>query len=283
MKFKLLLVAMILFAAIFFISSRSKNSAVKKAPDSTPTTIPSPTPFVFKTYTAPVIKQKPVYVIAMIGDSMTAALGPHGGGLSDHMNSLYKKNAEDPQRIIIDNYARSSNILAINDQLTQKLTIDPYTFGPLLDQNFDLVLIESFGYNPLSEFGLQEGLKRQNQALDELMTTLIRSHPQTAIVFVATIGPNKENYAKMTQPDYTAEERAKGAEERISYIKNHIQYAKDHKIPLINIYEKSLTGNGDGDMAYINPTDDIHPSFAGVDFIGDAIANFIHDNKILPK
>ncbi len=280
MKLRYLLIGAFFLVAIFLIS---KRSIVRKTPIATPISTPTPTPFVFKSYSAPVIEQKPVYTIATIGDSMTAALGPHGGGLSDYMNSLYKKSAQDPQRIIIDNYAKSSNILAVNDELTQKITIDPYTFGPLLSQNYDLILVESYGYNPLSQFGIQDGLKQQNLALDALMKTLITTHPHSTIVFVATIAPNLKNYAKQTQPNYSAEDRAKGAEERMSYIKNHIQYAINHNIPLINIYQKSLTKNEDGNMMYINPTDDIHPSFAGVDFIGHEIGNFIHDNKILPQ
>ena len=218
----------------------------------------------------------------MIGDSMTAALGPHGGGLSEDLNSLYKKTQQDLQGVIIDNYSKSSNILAVSDELTQKTTISEYTFGPLLSQDFDLILVESFGYNPLSEFGIEEGIKRQNLALDELMKTLITTHPGSAIVFVATISPNIENFAKKTQPNNSAEERATQAEERIAYIKNHIEYAKNHNIPLINIYEKSLSAKGDGNMKYINTNDDIHPSFEGVTFIGHEIANFIYDNQILP-
>ncbi|OGK18651.1 hypothetical protein A3G67_02215 [Candidatus Roizmanbacteria bacterium RIFCSPLOWO2_12_FULL_40_12] len=280
MKFKHILICILLLVALFFLS---KNSVPKKIPKAIPTLTPIPTPTISKSYIVPTIGKKPVYGIAMIGDSMTAALGPHGGGLSDHMNSLYKENAEDPQRIIIDNYATSSSILAVNTQLTQKVTIDPYTLGPLLSQNYDLILVESFGYNPLSQFGLEEGLRQQSLALEGLMKKLISTFPRAAIVFVATIAPNKQNYAKMTQPNYSAEERAKGAEERISYIKNHIQYATDNNIPLINIYEKSLTENEDGNVMYVNPTDDIHPSFAGVDFIGHEIGNFIHDSKILPK
>lgn len=219
----------------------------------------------------------------MVGDSMTAALGPHGGGLSEYMNSLYKKNPQDPQRIIIDNYAKSSNILAINDELTKKITISEYTFGPLLSDNFDLILVESFGYNPLSQFGLEEGLKQQNIALDKLMQTLMTTHPHADIVFVATIAPNQTNYAKGVQPNYSPTDRANLAQERMTYIKNHIDYAKKHSIPLINIYEKSLTKEGEGNMLYINQTDDIHPSFVGVDFIGHEIGNFISDNKMLQQ
>jgi len=283
-----LLIAFFLFISVLFYALfpkyyLPKNSIDQKIHIVSSTSTPTPTPFIFRSYAAPIIEKKQIYKIVMIGDSMTAALGPHGGGLSDYMNSLYKINAQDPQRIIIDNYAKPSNILAVNDELTKKTTISEYTFGPLLSEDFDLILVESYGYNPLSQFGIQGGLKQQNLALDALMKTLIITHPHAAIVFVATIAPNIENYAKQTQPDKSAEDRAKLAEERISYIKNHIQFAISHNIPLVNIYQKSLTENGDGNMIYINPTDDIHPSFVGIDLIDHEIGNFIYDNKILPQ
>lgn len=278
--FILLLVLVLIAASAKYHTP--KASLVKK-PSPSPTRVYTPTPSSFGKYIVPVIQKKPVYKIVMIGDSMTAALGPHGGGLSDYMNSLYKDKASDPQRIIIDNFAKSSNILAVNDEFTKKTTISEYTFGPLLSKDFDLILVESYGYNPLSQFGLTGGLQQQNLALDKLMHTLTTTHPHAAIVFVATISPNRENYAKQTQPNMSEGDRTKLVDERIAYIKNHITYAKNHNIPLINIYEKSLAQNSDGDMKYINPTDDIHPSFAGVDFIDHEIGSYIYDNKLLPK
>lgn len=219
----------------------------------------------------------------MLGDSMTAALGPHGGGLSEYLNTLYAKNTQGGQRILIDNYAKSSNILAVNNEITQKTTISEYTFGPLLSTDYDLILVESYGYNPLSQFGIDEGIKQQDKALDQLMATLIMQRPNAVVIFVATISPNRENYAKAEETNSTQADRMKLADERIAYIKNHIAYAKSHNIPLINIYQDSLTPNGDGNMLYISLTDDIHPSFAGVDFIDHEIGNFIFNNKILPQ
>lgn len=276
-----------LFIALIFLFSFERKKILPKVrkmiPIPTITLTPSPTPFIFKTYTAPKVSQKNVYKIALIGDSMTAALGPHGGEFSDYINALYKKKLTDPQRIVIDNYAVSSNILAVNNELSKKTTINEYTFGPLLSENYDLILVESYAYNPLSQDGIEEGIKQQNRALDQLMTTLITTHPNTAIVFYATIAPNLQSYAKTTQTQNSAIERRQQAEERIMYLKNHIEYAKTHNIPLINIYEKSLTEQGDGNILYINPTDYIHPSFSGVTLIGHELGNFIHDNQILPQ
>jgi len=277
------LLFIVLLSVLFLTYHISRSTPGHKIYTVSPTIIPSPTPFVFKSYTAPSIEKKQVYKIAMVGDSMTAALGPHGGSLSDYMNSLYKKNVQDPQRIIIDNYAKSSNILAINNEIAKKTTISEYTFGPLLSGNYDLILVESYGYNPLSQFGIDGGIKQQNIALDALMKTLITTLPHADIIFIATIAPNTENYAKAVQPSYSAADRAKLVAERIAYIKNHIAYAKSHTIPVINIYQDSLTQNGDGNMVYINPTDDIHPSFAGIDFISHKIGDFIYNNNILPK
>lgn len=242
---------------------------------------PSPTPFIFTTYASPKIEKKEVYKIAMIGDSMTAALGPHGGGMSEYMNALYKKDSSTTQGIIVDNFAKSSNLLAVDVQLNNKTVISEYTFEPLLTSDYDLILVESFGYNPLSEYGVEEGVKKQTELLNSLMTTLITKRPKMAIVFVTTIAPNKKLYAKKTQPNNSEEERAKQAEERIAYLVNHNAYAQAHNIPLINIYEKSLTDLGDGKREYINENDNIHPSFVGIDFIGHSIGDYLYDNQIL--
>lgn len=282
---KIFLYLVFLLAIVIFLYAVHQVSRVIKIPSPLviiPISTPTPTPFIFRAYTAPIIEKKQVYKIVMIGDSMTAALGPHGGGLSEYMNTLYK-NDQNSQRILIDNYAKPSNILSVNEELSWKTTISEYTFGPLLSEDFDLILIESYAYNPLSQFGVDEGIKQQNLALDKLMSILIPAHPKAAIVFVATIAPNIDNYAKTTQINSSSAGRAKQAQERISYLKNHITYAQSHNIPLINIYEKSLTEKGDGNMIYINPVDDIHPSFAGIAFVGQEIGNFIHDNQILPE
>ncbi|MCR4324195.1 MAG: SGNH/GDSL hydrolase family protein [Candidatus Curtissbacteria bacterium] len=244
------------------------------------TLVPSPSPFIFETYTSPKIAKKSQYSIVMVGDSMTHALGPNGGTFSEFINVLYK-----PHNIgvVIDNYARSMSILEIDKQLTEKTTYWDSTFEPLLSRNFDLILVESFGYNPLSQFGTEEGIKKQTEELNKLMETLITTKPNSAIVFVATIAPNKQNYAKKVIVDIPIEARVKQAEERMAYIENHIAYAKSHNIPVVNIYEKSKNEQGDGDLKYINPNDYIHPSFEGVDFIGHEIANFIYENQILPR
>ncbi|HUQ84869.1 MAG TPA: SGNH/GDSL hydrolase family protein [Candidatus Limnocylindrales bacterium] len=235
----------------------------------------------FRTYTAPNIEKKREYTIVMIGDSMTHALGPHGGPFYEKLNALFKDNNHG---ILIDNYAGpSTNILTLDKAMNTTTTFAEWTFEPLLSRQFDLILIESFGYNPLSQFGVENGIKRQNEELEKLMNTLIKTHPKSAIMFVATIAPNKANYGKLANPNDPPEARAAQVDERISYIRNHIKYATEHNIPVINIFEKSLTAAGDGNLEYINPNDYIHPSAVGIEFISGELANFIYDSQIFPR
>ncbi|MDP2632408.1 MAG: SGNH/GDSL hydrolase family protein [Candidatus Curtissbacteria bacterium] len=279
--FAILGLLVITTVALFYFIKTKAPKAADSIQTQSAVSSPTPTPYVFQTYTPPILEEKDIYNVFMVGDSMTNALGPRGGTMSEFINELYKRHNI---FVSIDNYAHgSANILDIDEQLNKQTTYWDSTFEPLLSREFDLILVESFGYNPLSEFGLEEGIKRQNQALVELMTTLVSTHPNSAVVFVATIAPSKEKYAQNILLNIPAEDRSRQAEERMTYIKNHISFAQSHNIPVINIYEKSLNQKGDGNLKYINPSDYIHPSAEGIDFIGHEIANFIYENQILPR
>jgi hypothetical protein len=111
----------------------------------------------FDTYSKPTIEKKREYTIVMIGDSMTHALGPHGGPFYEKINDLYKPH---DHGILVNNYAGpSTNILTLDKAMNTKTQFAEWTFEPLLSRQFDLILVESYGYNPLSQFGLQTELK----------------------------------------------------------------------------------------------------------------------------
>ncbi|HYK08990.1 MAG TPA: SGNH/GDSL hydrolase family protein [Candidatus Eisenbacteria bacterium] len=272
------LLAIILSIGFYFFPTKT-NTIFQTIHIPTLTPIPGPQ---FSSYHLPTIAKKDYYTIAMVGDSMTAALGVHGGKLSEQLNAMFQSTSGH-QRILIDNYAQgATNILQMNDQMTKKITTGDVTLDPLLSRHVDMILIESYGYNPLSQFPRAEGLQKQTDALQKIMTTLTNHYPNTAIIFVATIAPNKETYA-LEEKTGALSDRIAEAEERSTFIQNHMNFAKTHNIPLIDIYDASLTPDGDGNILYISQTDHIHPSFAGIDFINNEIAHFIYDSHILPE
>jgi len=215
----------------------------------------------------------PDYLIILVGDSMTEYLG-NSTELRGYLAEYYPGKTLD-----IYNYGfGSTSILSVPARLTQ-WTNRSRPYQPILDVDSDVIIIESFGHNPLSEFSLEEGLRKQEQTLDEIVKLIKERRPDTKIVFLNTISPNSKTYA-FRSVDLSSEARKKWVDERIAYIKNHAKYANSHGIPLINVFEKSLTG-GDGNPAYISDTDYIHPSPKGIIFIQKEIADFMYQSKIL--
>lgn len=221
------------------------------------------------------VKYPEDYTIVMIGDSMTETLG-NSDELKKFLSDYYLGKSFE-----VLNYGfGSTNILSVIDRITKE-TEHGRKFRPIEDIDYDLVLLESFGGNPLSQYSLDEGLQHQTQELDKIVNTLQETNPRGKIVFVATISPNKVIFAK-NSADLSPEKRADWVKERIAYIKNHIAYANDHKILVVNIFEKSLLENGDGNSDYISNVDYIHPSPKGIIFISQEIADFIYGNNIFP-
>lgn len=238
-----------------------------------PTSEPSPTPYIFSTYPRGELPMKDHYIIYLVGDSMTKALGPRGGIFNELLSNEYKGVFFE-----IFNYAEANqNIASLPSHMKETVqAAADLTLPPLLSGTPDLIIIESFGYNPLSDSGIEEGLKKQDEVLTEVMTTLTKTFPTTSIMFMATIAPDRATYAKNL--DGTG--RPEQADERIAYIKNHSAYAKAHDIPLINVYEESLDGEGDGSTQYISVDDNIHPSLDGLFFIGEVMTKSIVSEKI---
>lgn len=217
----------------------------------------------------------PDKTLVFVGDSMTAYLGNF-----DELRSELKKYYPDKNLLLLNYGFGSTNILSVEDRIEKESTYSGRIFKPINQINFDLIFIESFGHNPLSEYPLQEGLKKQTESLDRIVKNLKKGRPNAKIIFIATIAPNRNRYAEGAVV-LSPEERIKWVKEREEYIKNHIEYAKSRNIPLINIYQKSLDPSGTGNINYINTRDFIHPSPKGVYFISEEIAKFIRDNKLL--
>jgi lysophospholipase L1-like esterase len=220
------------------------------------------------------VKYPDDFTILLLGDSMTEKLGN-----SDELRANLKKAYPDKTIEVLNYGFGSTNILSVQQRLESD-TFYTRTFRPILDIAFDMIIFESFGHNPLSQFPLEEGLKKQNEALDNAISAIQRENPKAKIVFLATIAPNKKHYAENIV-NMIPDERAKWAEERIAYIQNHIQYAKSHNIPVIDVFDKSLNSDGDANLDYINQSDYIHPSPNGVYLISDEISKYIIENKLL--
>lgn len=265
-----LIIVFIIFTTIAFSFGSfvvGKEEIKELANLSTPTPTPTPTPIVLKQAVP-----KEAYTILMLGDSMTESLGPN----SDALRKALKVHYGDKVFGIFNLAKGSTSILSLQDVIESQV----------LGRQSEVILIESFGYNPLSELPLEEGLKKQTELLDKAVKTIrakkTSDEVNSIIVFVATIAPNKDKYGE-GGVDLSPEKREEWANERTAYIKNHMEFARNNNIPLINIYDKSLDKEGiTGDLQYIERGTHIHPSKAGIELISKEIADFLYNEKILP-
>lgn len=273
---------LIIFLVTFFLLFKNKVRLVPLTrPIPAPIVTPMPTPRIYtpiETYAPPKVKPAGSYTLLFVGDSMTGALGENFEILRKYLGSYYPG-----KDFGLFNYGfGSTNIYSVKQRLHSDSHYLGKTVPPILGRYYDVIILESFGYNPLSEYSIEEGIARQTKMLDQITVQLYEAKPESMIIFMATIAPSKQKYA-LGVIDSSPEERADQAEERIAYIKNHIDYAQKHNFPLINVYEKSLDKNGNAILRYISPDNYIHPSPEGVRFISQQIADFLNQNDILPK
>ena len=213
---------------------------------STPTPIPTPTPI--GDYIPPQIATASSYTVILVGDSMIETLGVNFDQLRISLSKLY------PQKVFgLFNYGYgSTNITSVDQRLTQETSYMGRISPSILDRYFDVFILESMGNNPLSQYPLDEGLRLQTDALNKIVSQVAFYHPNSVIIFLATISPSQSHYGKGVV-DLSPEARNRWANERRFYIENHINFAKTHHIPLINVYEKSLDPQGAALLKYLNP------------------------------
>lgn len=220
------------------------------------------------------IKYPHDYTVVILGDSMTETLG-NTDELRGYLNEYYPDKTFE-----VLNYGYgATSILSAKERLTQTTHHGNRNFVPILNIDFDYLLIESFGHNPLSELK-EEGLGKQTQVLDDLVALVATTSGKEKLIFIGTIGTNKQTYAK-TSRDLDKTVRAQWAAERDSYIKNHLEYAKSHGIPYIDIFTPSLDIFRNAKQYLIRDDDFIHPSPKGVLFISKKIADFLAQNHLI--
>jgi len=220
------------------------------------------------------IKYPHDYTFVLLGDSMTEVLGN-----SDELKGYLNQEFPDKTFESLNYGYGATSIISAKERFLNTTYHSGRDFAPIKDIDFDYLLVESFGHNPLSEFN-DRGLAKQTAILDDFMELVATTSGKEKVIFVATIGTNKKTYAKNTQ-ELSDEVREKWALERDAYIKNHIEYARSHGIPVIDAFTPSLDYSGNAKQFLVRTDDYLHPSPSGVLFISKKIADFLAKNGFI--
>lgn len=236
-----------------------------------PTPLPSSTPAVIFRKT-----KKPAMTISMVGDSMVDTLGPEVGGLRNKLRATYPNT----EFTVINHGVGAENIDSGLNRLTNGYTYLKNPRPSVISQKPDLIIIESFGYNPYS---FEDGaLTKHWLQLAAMTDTIKRELPETKIMIAATIAPNSNVFGDGAPSiSFNPQEKKQKVETIKSYIDNAVKFAKSQNLPLANAFHPTLDSTGNGKLGYINSGDHIHYSDSGRSYMASILSNAIVSNKLL--
>lgn len=246
----------------------------------TPSPTPQPTPFPSLTPTPTPLPirttKKSAIIIALLGDSMIDTLGPDAPNLAGALKKTYPNTTFIIKNLGVGGEPIDSGI----ERITNGYTYLGISYPSLASQNPDVVVLESFGYNPT---GIDQGAIDHHwlelaRAVDAIKSNL----PQTQIVIAATIAPNSNRFGDGAPAiAFSTEDKHERTTTIKKYIETAIKFAKSEHIPLADAYHTSLDASGNGKLVYINSGDHIHYSDQGRALMESKIANAIIVNKLL--
>ncbi len=246
------------------------------SPTLAPTLSPSPTPTPEETVIRATKKRS--YTISLVGDSMIDTLGPVGGGLAARLNAIYPNTTF----TVINHGVGAENIDSGLRRLTNGYSYLGIGRNSVVSEKPDIVVIESFGYNPYPLPDINDALTTHWLRLAGMVDTVKRELPEAKIVLAATIAPNRDVFGDGAPGlSFSPEGKRTKTEEIKRYIENLIAFAKSQNLPLADAYHPSMDATENGKVGYINAGDHIHYSDSGRSLFAQVLANTIIAKRLL--
>ena len=255
----------------------------------TPTPIPTTAPAVLgiTTFIGPIKPQPKVdppradtkknsVTIALLGDSMMDTLGPTAPALHTALKKIYPKT-----NFIIKNFGVGGTGIQYGiKRITEGYTYLGKSYPSLIETNPDIVVIESFGYNP---FGDDAGtIDAHWLLLAKAVDTVKANLPNAKIVMAATIAPNANRFGDGAAGlSFSVIDKWQRTTTIKKYLENTVRFANGEHLPLADAYHPSLMPDGNGNLTYINGGDHIHYSDKGRALMAAKIAEAFTKNNLL--
>ncbi len=220
--------------------------------------------------------KKKQYTIAFLGDSMIDTLGPDLPHTHKALKSLYPSTS-----FSLHNFGvGATNIDYGLERIANSYTYLGKSYPSVASQNPDIVVVESFGYNPYTyETG---AIDKHWMQLAAIVDSLKSRIPGVRIVIAVTIAPNSKTFGDGAAGlSFGAEDKLRRTTVIKQYLDSTVKFARSQKLPLADAYHASMDASGDGKLVYINGGDHIHYSDAGRALFARKVADAIFTNKLL--
>ncbi len=245
--------------------------------EATAAAIPTPLPAVVPpSGTKEGITRKKNITIAVLGDSMVDTLGPGVPHLQSKLAAVFPAT-----HFNILNYGvGATNAEYGLERLTHDYAYLGNNIASLVSQHPDIVVVESFGYNPFSQ--AEGALDRHWLTLAKIIDVLKGQIPGVKIIIAATIAPNAKVFGDGAAGlSFGPIDKWQHVDVIKKYLDSTIRFAQSQHLPLADAFHPSLQADGNGNLAYINPGDHIHPSDAGRELFAQKVTEAIISNHLL--
>lgn len=222
------------------------------------------------------VTQKPHYTVAFLGDSMTDTLGADLRLIQDELARVYPATS-----VTFLNYGvGGENIVSGLERVTRETAYLGVVRPAVIAQSPDVVVIESFAYNP---FSFETGALEQHWlSLAYIVDAIQANLPDTKIVIAATIAPNSTVFGDGAPGlGFSAQDKLERTQIIKRYLENSIRFARSEHLPLADAYHPSMDSAGEGKLLYINTGDHIHYSDAGRKLFARIVAETLISNTLL--
>lgn len=240
------------------------------------TAAPTPAPQVLGASIEVPRTKKSSYTIALLGDSMIDTLGPDAPHLKSKLSQTYPGVS-----FQLFNYGvGGTNIDYGLERITSNYQYLGRDIPALVTTHPDIVVVESFGYNP---YPFDNGaIDKHWLALAAIVDKLKANLPGVTIIIAATIAPDAKTFGDGAAGlSFSAEDKWKRVDVIKKYLNSTVKFAASQRLPLADAFHPSLGADGNGNEAYINQGDHIHYSDAGRNLFADAVTRAITTNKLL--
>ena len=242
----------------------------------TPTNTPTPTPQPTHTPAPSVRVRKNAFTIALLGDSMIDTLG---AGIPD-LNTTLSSKFPGVNFTLLNYGVGGTNIEYGIQRIANSYEYLGKQIPSLISQHPDIVVVESFGYNPLPD--PNNGLNQHWLDLAKVVDSLRANLPGVKIVIAATIAPNAKVFGDGAAGiAFSEQDKWQRVDVIKHYLESTVQFAQSQHLPVADAYLPSLGSDGNGNLTYINAGDHIHTSPAGRTFFASVVAQAITANHLL--
>jgi len=211
--------------------------------------------------------------IAIFGDSMVDTMGT---GLP-YLKTVLANYYPNVDFALLNYGVGAQNIEAGLNRVDQSYSYHDRNYPALTNAGAaDIVIIGSFAYNPFSDRDINYYWTK----LAELVNR-VRSSGKTVLLLAENAPAKAEFGTGQNGINWPQDTSWQHAQKIGQYLESTTKLALTLGVPLVDCYHPTLLSDGEGNQAYINQADHIHPSASGHAFIAQKIAERIFSENMI--